>query len=158
MAKILKDSHSDWTFHLVGKDFDDDYSLQIKKLILQYDLEKTVYLYGSKQDINNILDKSTIGLLTSKSEGLPVALLEYGWLKLPVVVTQVGEIPSLIENGKNGFMVPSANPIFLYEALVSLIESDALRSDFGIALHRTIIDNYAKTNVIKKYLNWVQNC
>ncbi|HSD06152.1 glycosyltransferase, partial [Flavobacterium sp.] len=39
VAQKLKPTHSDWTFHLVGKDFEDDYSFQIKRLIKEFDLE-----------------------------------------------------------------------------------------------------------------------
>jgi glycosyltransferase involved in cell wall biosynthesis len=39
----------------------------------------------------------------SKSEGLPVALLEYGFHKIPVVVTDVGDVSSVITNHENSF-------------------------------------------------------
>lgn len=156
VAKMLKVSHFDWTFHLVGKDFEDDYSSQIKKLILEFQLEKTIFIYGSRQDIGNILEQSAIAILTSQSEGLPVALLEYGSRKKAVVVTEVGEIPTLIENEVNGLIVASQEPKFFYNALVQLIESDDLRIKFGTALYKTMELNYSEATVIKKYLNWLQ--
>ncbi|SEG51723.1 glycosyltransferase family 4 protein [Flavobacterium urumqiense] len=157
VAKKLKVSHPDWTFHLVGKDFQDDYSKQIKSLIIEHHLEKNVFLYGTQQDIKNILYQSTIAILTSQSEGLPIALLEYGWYKKAVVVTKVGEILSLIQNGKNGFVVPAQEEQLFYQAIVQLIENDRLRTEFGIALHKTVIDSNSQEVVLKHYLNWLQN-
>jgi glycosyltransferase involved in cell wall biosynthesis len=157
IAIKLQKSHPDWTFHLVGKDFQDGYSQQIKDLIVTYHLEKNVFLYGSKEDVKNILHQSTIAVLTSQSEGLPVALLEYGWNKKPVVVTHVGEIASLVQNGKNGFLVPSKQKKMFYEALVLLIENDTLQTEFGIALYRKIQGANSEEVVIKQYLNWLQN-
>jgi glycosyltransferase involved in cell wall biosynthesis len=157
VAKMLKRTHPDWSFHLVGKDFEDDYSDQIKKLILELNLEKSIFIYGTKEDINSILEQSTIAILTSQSEGLPVALLEYGRHKKPVVVTNVGEIPSLIQNNVNGLVVTPQEPEMFHQALVQLIESDGLRTKFGEAFFETIKMNYSKGTVIKKYLNWVQN-
>ena len=157
VAKKIKQSHPDWTIHLVGKDFDDDYSKKIKNLIVEFNLEKTVFFYGTKQDVSNILNQSTIGVLTSKSEGLPVALLEYGRHKMPVVVTNVGEISSLVQDRKNGFVVVSQNEELFYNALVLLMENDFLRINFGDALYKTVLENNSEEVVIKQYLSWLQN-
>lgn len=156
VAKKLKESHSDWTFHLVGKDFEDVYSNQIKELIKQYHLEENVFLYGSKQDVSTILSQTDIAILTSKSEGLPVALLEYGWYKKAVVVTKVGEIPMIIQNKKNGFIVDPNDSNLFYQSLVNLITDDKLRFDFGEALFDTIEANYTAECVMEKYVNWLQ--
>jgi glycosyltransferase involved in cell wall biosynthesis len=156
LAKKLKQSHPDWTFHLVGKDFEDKYSSQIKKMIRNYGLENFVFLYGSKQDVGNILSQSDIAVLTSESEGLPVSLLEYGLYKKAVVVTNVGEIPKIVQHGKNGFIVNSNEVELFYQSLVDLIKSETLRSDFGNVLYGTILADYTADGVIKKYLNWLQ--
>ena len=157
VAKKTQIFYPEWTFHLVGKDFEDDYSKKIKALILDYNLEKNVFIYGSRQDINNILQQSTIGILTSQSEGLPVALLEYGLQKKAVVVTNVGEIPLLIKDGVNGFLAEADNLQMFYDSLVKLIENNTLRTDFGNALQKTIINNYSEKTVIHQYLNWLEN-
>jgi glycosyltransferase involved in cell wall biosynthesis len=157
VAKMLKLSHPDWTFHLVGKDFNDDYSKQIKSSIVENNLKKNVFLYGSKPDIGTILVQSTIGILTSQSEGLPVALLEYGLHKKPIIVTAVGEIPLVIQNGINGFIVDVQNEELFYKAIIELIEKEILRNNFGDALYKSIFENYSEKRVVKQYLNWLQN-
>lgn len=156
VAKKIRKTHPDWSFHLIGKDFRDAYSEKIKRLILEYNLEDSVFLYGTREDVSNILRQSTIGILTSKSEGLPVALLEYGRCKMPVVVTQVGEIPTLIQNNKNGFMVVAQDEELFFEALNQLIENERLRIDFGNALYKAVMDKYSSKLVIRNYLNWLQ--
>jgi len=157
VACKLKLSHPEWTFHMVGKDFDDAYSRQIKSFIVENSLEKNVFLYGTKQDIKSILYQSTIAILTSQSEGLPVALLEYGLNKKPVVVTNVGEMASLVQSGINGFLVPSKHKQMFYGALVKLIENDSLQAELGIALYKKIQDAYSEEVVITQYLYWLQN-
>ncbi|MFV8346520.1 glycosyltransferase family 4 protein [Flavobacterium sp. ZB4P13] len=157
VAKKIKQSHPDWTIHLVGKDFEDDYSKKIKNLIVEFNLGNTVFFYGTKQDVPNILNQSTIAILTSKSEGLPVALLEYGWHKKPVVVTNVGEISSLVQDSENGFIVVAQNEELFYNALVILMGNDFLRINFGNALYKTIVKNNSEEVVIKQYLGWLQN-
>lgn len=157
VANQLKKSHPEWTFHLVGKDFNDKYSKQLKDEIRELNLDKNVFFYGSKQDVGAVLEQSDIAILTSKSEGLPVSLLEYGWYKKPVVTTNVGEIPSVIKNGINGFIVSSNDDKSFYNALTSLIESDSLRLEIGIKLHEEVCENYSESSILKKYLFWLQN-
>ena len=157
VAKKVKKSHPGWTFHLVGKDFGDEYSVQIKKLILEYNLEQNVFIYGSKPDVKNILEQSTIAVLTSQSEGLPVALLEYGRYAKPIVVTNVGEIPLLIQNSVNGFLVETGNKEVFYDSLAKLMNNETLRIDFGKALQNTIENKYSEQTVIDQYLGWLTN-
>ncbi|WP_310559763.1 glycosyltransferase [Flavobacterium sp.] len=156
VAKKIKVSHPEWTFHLVGKDFDDVYSNQIKSLILEYNLSDIVFIYGSRNDIKNILNQSEIGILTSQSEGLPVALLEYGLYEKSVVVTNVGEMPLVIKSGKNGYLIKTGSAPLFYAALVKLIESDTLRADFGTKLEKTIANNYSEEAVLHLYLKWLK--
>jgi len=157
VADKLKESHPDWSFHLVGKDFQDEYSKKLKSLIMSNQLDETVFLYGTRNDVTNVILQSDIAILTSKSEGLPVALLEFGLNKKAVVVTQVGEIPLIIENKKNGFIVPSDDEDLFYKSLISLIENPRLRDTFGESLYNTIIENNSESTIIKEYLEWLKN-
>lgn len=155
VAALLVDQYPDWTFHFIGNDLNDNYSLQLKKSITQNSLNEIVYIYGLKMDTANIINQSTIAVLSSTSEGLPVALLEYGLLKKAVVATAVGEIPLIIKNGKNGFIVPPNEVELFLEFLIKLIENSNLRSEMGNALYKTIYQNHSQESVINQYLNWL---
>lgn len=157
IADMLKTSHPDWTFHLIGKDFDDDYSLEIKNKIKEVALENQVFLYGSRTDINFILKQCDIGILTSVSEGLPVALLEYGTQPLAVVVTAVGELPNIINNGLNGWIVPSNDAVSFNKALISLISDSSMRNTIAIALQQTVSEGYSSKGVLQKYMQWLES-
>ena len=156
VAQQLRKSKSDWTFHLIGKDFGDDYSAQLKKLIKSKHLEDVVYIYGSKNDVTAIINQCEITILTSKSEGLPVALIEYGLMKKPVVSTNVGEIPLIIQDGINGFIVGVNEIKGFCNRLNQLIDDITLRHRFGNALHQTILKNHSEEGIMIKYLNWIE--
>ncbi|MCZ8229360.1 glycosyltransferase [Flavobacterium sp.] len=157
VATMLKNSHPDWTFHLVGKDFEDDYSKEIKSKIKELEVENQVFLYGSRTDIPFILSQSTLGILTSVSEGLPVALLEYGMHELAVIVTEVGELPNIISNEVNGCLIKSNDPVSFYKALVALISDSSRRKSMARALNQTITEGYSSKNVLEKYRHWLEN-
>ena len=154
VAEMLQKSNPDWTFHLVGQDFNDAYSAQLKQRILDAKLDQHVFLYGSRADTAAILKQATIGILTSDSEGLPLAILEYGLYKLPVVVTQVGEIPSVVMHQQEGFVVPVGSVKMVYKSLVELIENQNLRLKFGRALQAKIQLEYTEESVLNSFLNW----
>jgi glycosyltransferase involved in cell wall biosynthesis len=127
--KNVLELHPAWTLHCVGKDFKDAYSSQVKAKIKELDLAKSVFVYGSKPDVFNILKQSEIGVLSSKSEGLPIALLEYGLANLAVVATRVGECNNVIHENYNGFLVDSSNSKTLSKYLTLYIQDRTLREE-----------------------------
>ena len=154
VAKEIKLSHPDYSFHLVGKDFFDDYSKSIKRKIVEFGLKNTVFVYGSKEDVSNILKQSSFGILTSLSEGLPIAILEYGFHNLPVVTTTVGEIPKVIGN-KEGILVESNNVKDFVLALRSILNSSDLRASLVDNFYNKVINNYSENSVFKLYMNYI---
>lgn len=142
-----------WTLHLVGKDKNDDYSINLKQLIAKLQLENKVFLYGSRQDISYILSQSTIGVLSSQSEGLPLALLEYGLAGLPVAVTNVGECGNVIGvDSINGVLVPPNNSVALAGALQKLIENKLFRLSVSKAFNKKVVNVYSEQFVLDTIL------
>lgn len=154
VATKIKQSHPKWSFHLIGKDFKDEYSVQLSNLITELNLHESVFIYGSCNDTAALIQKCDIAILSSKSEGLPVALLEYGMLAKPVLATAVGEIASIIKNGKNGYLAESENENEFYMKLVQLIENEQ-RGILGGELHNTIMAEYSEKLIIDMYLEWL---
>jgi glycosyltransferase involved in cell wall biosynthesis len=157
VAIRLRDSNSDWTFHFIGNDLQDNYSADLKRMITSNKLEASVFLYGMCQDIDHVLEQSTIGVISSSSEGLPVALLEYGLHKKAVVVTDVGEIPQIVDDGVSGFVVQSNSVELFHKALFQLINSSNLRSKFGNHLGEVIANNHSEHAVVSQYINWIKD-
>ncbi|MEZ7503832.1 glycosyltransferase [Flavobacterium sp. Arc2] len=156
MAEKLKKVKLDWTFHLVGKDFKDEYSTAIKKEIIDKGLSENVFIYDSQSDIATILEQSTIAILSSQSEGLPVALLEYGLHRKPVLVTDVGEIATVVIHGKNGLVIALEDEVLFYDSLLDLINDEVLREQLGNSFYKTINEQYNEQIVIKQYVNWLK--
>ncbi len=144
----VNEIHLDWTLHLVGLDVQDTYATEIKEYIAYNKLSNHVFLYGSCNDTPFILEQASIGVLSSKSEGLPVALLEYGLAKLPVVVTDVGECAKVVAHETSGMVVVPNNEEALANALELLIVDKKLCLKLSITLHENVQMNYSKSNFI----------
>ncbi|WP_130734330.1 glycosyltransferase [Flavobacterium sp. J27] len=155
IAKKMKEKHVDWSFHLVGKDFNDAYSDALKEAIIQNNLENTVFLYDSCNDVAAILSDVNIALITSLSEGLPVSLLEYGTFGLPVISSKVGDIENVIKDSVSGILIPNFEAIAFYEALLRLIHDTNLKKQIGDNLKELITQNYTAESVSKKYIEFI---
>ncbi|PXY44096.1 glycosyltransferase family 4 protein [Flavobacterium hydrophilum] len=157
VADLIKEKFPDWTFHLFGKDFEDDYSDQIKNSIKNLKLEKNTFFYGTVQDVSTVLKQCDIAVLPSLSEGLPLSLLEYGLHQMPVVATNVGEIPKIITSNKEGLIVESNNVNQFADALIEFIQNENYRNEAGLMLKQKIIFNFSEESVIQQYILWVNS-
>ena len=77
----------------------------IKERIHSKGLGESIELVGRKSDVNEYIEKSKLLLMTSKSEGLPMVVVECMAYGVPAVVPNVGDIKDLVIEGKNGIIV-----------------------------------------------------
>ena len=77
---------------------------------------------GVRPDVGDLLDLVEVVVLPSRSEGLPFALLEAMALGKPVVATDVGGSPEVVEHGLTGLLVPPQAPNALADAIAFLLD------------------------------------
>jgi glycosyltransferase involved in cell wall biosynthesis len=85
---------------------------------------------------DKLLCTTDILVLPSLAENLPMVIVEAFARGIPVISTPVGAIPEVIENGRNGILVPVGDEGKLAEALEGLIEDPASRERLGQAARR----------------------
>jgi len=86
--------------------------------------------------------RADVFVLASFAEGLPVALMEAMALGVPCVSTAIAAIPELIQDGRNGLLVPPANPVALAAALRRLATDSQLRAELGRNARHTAEERY----------------
>ena len=92
-----------------------------------------VVFAGSRPDVPELLPGLDIFALSSRQEGLPVALMEAMASGLPAVVTRVGGMPEMLDDGEQGLLVPTGDPEALARALARLAADRGLRGRMGAA-------------------------
>ena len=85
---------------------------------------------------------SGIFVLPSYGEGQPIALLEAMAAGLPVVATNVGGIPEVVDDGENGLLVPPGSPEKLADSISRLLENPELRSQMGERNRRWMLETH----------------
>lgn len=118
-CEILVKENMKFKLDIIGDGFEKGVLVH---LIKEKQLERNVSLLGTSKDIPNILKDYDAFVISSNSEGLPMVLLEAMSAKLPIVSTNVGGIPEVINNSKGGMIVESRNKMKLASAMRLMME------------------------------------
>lgn len=156
-AKEIHEKFPEWTFHLVGKDFNDSYSANLLEMVKEKGLSENVFFYGAVNNVQQLLKQSEIAVLTSLSEGLPLAVLEYGLANLPVLVTNVGEISKVVPSSKEGLIIDSNSLSQFVNSVQILIENQHIRRSLGNQLNFYVNENFGEESILKEYLIWLKS-
>ena len=113
-------------------------------------IENKVIFRGYVDNAKQYLNALDIFCLPSRSEALPYALLEAGIASRPVIATNVGGIPEIIENGISGALVPPEDSETFFSTLVLFAEDRVLRERLGSALHKTVRENFSLEKMAKQ--------
>ncbi len=148
--KVVHERYGDWTLHLVGKNFKDDHAREIEGSIAAFGMKDSVFCYGSLRDIPNVIAQSTIGVLSSRSEGLPLTLLEYAIYELPVVATKVGQAVEVIPNKDHGILVPPSDHESLAAAIMTAMDDSLLAKERASNLKERVESEFSEAAVIEK--------
>lgn len=146
VVRIRPDAH----LLLVGDSNEPEYEEEVRNLISARRLGRNVSILGFRDDVAGVLRACDLGVLSSTSEGFPLALIECGWASLPVVATRVGQCDEILEGGRAGILVPPASPEELAEALVSLLASVERRRELGGRLRGRVEKEYGRDRTIER--------
>jgi len=106
---------------------------QLRGLVAELDLERTVSLLGPRRDVPELLAAFDVAAISSDFEGSPLSLLEYMQAAKPVVATRVGGVPDMVEDGVTGLLVEPRDSEALAAALSELIQEPERATKMGEA-------------------------
>lgn len=149
--RILTKEDNNISLHLFGKEYKDRYS---KDILEEFKAIPSLFWYGEVKNIQSYLGQADVGVLSSKSEGLPLALLEYARAGLAVVCTDVGECRRVV--GSFGKLVSSGDQISLAKAISFYMDNKKILEEDSINLKERIKQLYSEENIIPKYLSFCE--
>lgn len=113
---------------------------EVERFIADRSLQPRVTLAGERHDILPLLRTMDVFALPSRTEGLPVALLEAMSCGLAVVATAVGGIPAAV--GDSGVVVPPNDPAAFAAALLPLCNDVNTRERLGQKARRRAVEQF----------------
>ena len=124
---------------------------KIERLVAQLGIGQCVRLVGTRGDVPEILQAADLFLLSSKSEGIPLTVIEAMAARLPVVSTDVGGVGEIVVTGETGLLVPAGNDASLAAAAIELLQDAARRARLGEQGFRRAIDKFDEARMHRDY-------
>lgn len=123
---------------------------KLKELVVMKDLEGKVFLAGFIPDAATLLKAFDIFLLPSVSESFGYVIAEAGLAELPVIATNVGGIPEVVDESTRESLIPPRSSGAIATALEPLIQNPLTRSQYGKTLKRHIEEKFSLEEMLKK--------
>jgi glycosyltransferase involved in cell wall biosynthesis len=147
VARAVCETRNDVVFVVVG-----DGSLRpaIEKLILSFGLNNRVILLGWRRDIASVVSSFDVFVLTSKWEGMPIAVIEAMAASKPAVVTNTGGIAEVIRDRENGFLEHINDMRSTIDDLKLLLSDMDLRRKIGRQARMAVSLEYTIQHMVSK--------
>ena len=152
--KMLKDRGLDFRYVMAG------YGQQesvLRDWISRMDLVQEVKMVIAPENLSRLFGEAHLYLSCSLKEGLSNSIMEALSAGLPVVATDVGDNSWLVENGKNGFLVPVKAPDLLAREIERLAVDADLRRKMGQAGYQHLKRHFSSERFLEKYLKLVEH-
>lgn len=124
----------------------------LKKLVIELDLEAHIFFLGYIPEASAIIPQFDVMLLTSENEGIPQVIYESFYYNVPVVSTNVGGIPEVIEDKLNGLLSDPYDHKGLGENLLFLLENPQVIPNFAKISRKKLYQNFTSSIMAGKTL------
>ena len=123
----------------------------LKEKIHAAGIEDLVWLPGARMDINIVMRSFSVFMLSSIAEGIPVTILEAMATGLPVLSTNVGGVPEVVQEGVTGTLVPASDAHAMAHAMAAYVQTPALAAQHGSAGLQRIHQHYSMNAMLTAY-------
>lgn len=114
-------------------------------------IEKRVIFAGKRRDIPEALSAMDIFVMSSLTEGQPMALLEAMAARKPIVATSVGDMSKILKDGEAGLIVPPSDSLGLAAGILRLLGNPANAARLSATAARTVEENYSSIRMAAEY-------
>ncbi len=147
-AARLAPDHGSLEFAIAGEG---EERLHLQEQVYAEGLTERVRLLGSIRNIPAFLAGLDIAVLSSRSEGMPNALLEYMAAGRPIVATAVGAVPEMITDGIHGLLVRPDDAEALSNAVQRLLADPQRANRLGAAARRRAAERFSRAAMVSRF-------
>lgn len=114
-------------------------------------LDDNVLLLGQRNDIPRLLSALDLFVLCSKTEGMPLTLIEAMAAGRPVIATDVGGVREVVEDGRTGIVIPSGDEVVLSEKMLELLLDRRKSKSLGSAAKERAFSHFHLSSMVDSY-------
>lgn len=126
---------------------------EVETAVRERGLGGTVRILGSRADVGTLLSACDVVAITSRTEGMPGAIIEAGLAARPVLGYAVGGVPEVVVHGETGLLTTPRDEEGLSRALLVMFEDDELRDRMGEAARVRCLQCFEIQAVASRYLD-----
>jgi glycosyltransferase involved in cell wall biosynthesis len=131
-AEVLKVSPMTY-FLLVG---DGPLLDELRLLAKQLGISRNVIFAGHQHDVASLLSIFDVKVISSVTEGHPLAILEAMATRKPIVATNVGGIKDILNNGEIGLLIPPREPHAMADKIIYLLQHKKEREQLAMKAYQ----------------------
>lgn len=148
-ARELLERRSDVTFLALGSDTESEESVSM----IAPGNRNYFRLIGKKRDVESYINIMDICVLSSRTEGISNAILEYMALGKPVVASDAGGTSELVDNNNSGFLFTPGDHVALANKLNLLLNDGKLRKKMGAYARSRVMDHFSIDLMVNRYID-----
>mgnify|MGYP003306338864 CR=1 FL=1 len=153
IATYISENYPEWSIHIFGNG---PMKNKLEELYCKEGLNKWIYIHEPTKTIQDEYLKSSIYMMTSYNEALPMVLLEAKSCGLPVIAYECEGTKSLIKDGYDGFLIEDDNSDIFIRKLGVLIDDVDIRRRLG----KNAIDSskaYSSSEILNKWVKLIKS-
>lgn len=125
---------------------------KLKATVQEYGLIHNIDFRGTVDNVPDFMGQADMIIIPSRTEGLSNTLLEAMATGLPCLVTNITANAEVIQHEYNGLLTPEENDQAMAQAILRLVDDQALREKLGKQARQTVIETYALDTVAERYI------
>jgi len=122
---------------------DGDHGPTLRRQTTDMGLDEHVFFTGARSDIADLLAMADLFVLPTLGDVLPTAVAEAMAVELPVVASDVGGVPEMVVNDRNGILVPPGDAPALAAACAGLLRDPERAHAMGLAGREIARDRFS---------------
>jgi glycosyltransferase involved in cell wall biosynthesis len=127
--------------------------MDLEKLAEQLGISSQVTFWGQQLDVAPYFSAADAFIMSSRSEGLPISLLQAFSIGLPSIVTDVGGMAEVVQLAKAGITVQSMNAAGMAEAILRMAAEDSQRAAYSLSAKAAFHQRFTLQAMAAEYMN-----
>jgi N-acetyl-alpha-D-glucosaminyl L-malate synthase BshA len=124
---------------------------QVERYCRECDTCDVITFIGNLALVEEVLAGADLFLLPSETESFGLAALEALSCEVPVIATNVGGLPEVVDHGKTGYLFPVGDVDAMAEAAVELLKDDTRRAEIGREARRQAVGRFNEDAIVERY-------